>query len=61
MKLNDIKIGQKVNVRTWSGRIETGKIVGKDEDIKNGMPGIDYETDDGEGYWCYLSQIVKVY
>jgi hypothetical protein len=55
--LSDIRVGSRVIVRDSFG---TGKprevtVVGLDEDIKNGRPGIDYD-----GSWAYLSQVDRV-
>jgi hypothetical protein len=38
-----------------SGPEERVTVEGVDSDIKNGMPGIDYD-----GHWAYLSQVVRV-
>jgi hypothetical protein len=31
------------------------------EDVKNGRPGIDYTTEDGDDHWAYLDQVQAVY
>jgi len=31
------------------------------EDVKNGRPGIDYVTEDGDDHWAYLDQVQAVY
>ncbi len=30
-------------------------------DVKNGRPGIDYTTEDGDDHWAYLDQVQAVY
>jgi hypothetical protein len=57
VKLKDIREGSVVIVRDNFG---TGKprevtVVGLDEDIKNGRPGIDYDDS-----WAYLTQVDRV-
>lgn len=62
VQLKDIREGSIVVVRGnfGSGPRETVTVVGLDEDIKNGLPGIDYDTADGDGHWAYLSQVSSV-
>jgi hypothetical protein len=57
VQLEDIRKGSIVIVRGnfGSGTEERVKVEEVDSDIKNGMPGIDYE-----GHWAYLSQVVRV-
>lgn len=57
VKLKDIREGSVVVVRGnfGSGPEETVTVEYVDEDIKNGMPGIDYD-----GHWAYLSQVQRV-
>ena len=57
VQLEDIRKGSIVIVRGnfGSGPEERVKVEEVDSDIKNGMPGIDYE-----GHWAYLSQVVRV-
>ena len=55
--LSDIRVGSRVIVRdnfgTGAPRVVT--VVGLDEDIKNGRPGIDYDDS-----WAYLTQVDRV-
>jgi hypothetical protein len=57
VKLEDIREGSVVIVRGnfGSGPEERVTVEGVDSDIKNGMPGIDYD-----GHWAYLSQVQRV-
>jgi len=64
VKLSDMRIGSTINVRGCfgSGKHVLATVVTIEEDIKNGRPGIDYETEDGDGdlCWAYLEQVDKV-
>jgi hypothetical protein len=57
VQLKDVREGSVVIVRGnfGSGPEERVTVEGVDSDIKNGMPGIDYD-----GHWAYLSQVVRV-
>jgi hypothetical protein len=57
VQLKDVREGSIVIVRGnfGSGPEERVTVEGVDSDIKNGMPGIDYD-----GHWAYLSQVVRV-
>jgi hypothetical protein len=57
VKLEDVREGSVVVVRGnfGSGPEETVTVEYVDSDIKNGMPGIDYD-----GHWAYLSQVQRV-
>jgi hypothetical protein len=57
VQLKDVREGSVVIVRCnfGSGPEERVTVEGVDSDIKNGMPGIDYD-----GHWAYLSQVVRV-
>jgi hypothetical protein len=57
VQLKDVREGSIVIVRGnfGSGPEERVTVEYVDSDIKNGMPGIDYE-----GHWAYLSQVVRV-
>lgn len=59
-KLEDLNVGDTVVVNTWGNGKQSGTIVEVEDDIKNGMPGISYDTANGEGFWCYLDQISEV-
>lgn len=60
--LNEINVGDIVRVRTDFGMGPVIRAIVEDicDDVKNGRPGIDYKTMDGEGYWCYLDQVVSI-
>jgi hypothetical protein len=57
VQLENIRKGSIVIVRGnfGSGPEERVKVEEVDSDIKNGMPGIDYD-----GHWAYLSQVQRV-
>lgn len=58
MNINNLKVGQRVQVSCWSGEYRFGTINYINMDIKNGRAGIDYTDDKGGEWWCYLDQIV---
>lgn len=62
VKLEDIKIGDKVMVRGNFGmdKPTIGVVTDAEEDIKNGRAGIVYNLEDGTGRWAYLEQVDKV-
>ncbi len=55
--LSDIRVGSRVIVRDnfGSGKPREVTVVGVEEDVKNGLPGIDYDES-----WAYLSQVDRV-
>ena len=55
--LSDIREGSIVRVRDnfGSGSPKNVIVTGVDEDIKNGLPGIDYDDS-----WAYLTQVDRV-
>jgi hypothetical protein len=57
VQLEDVREGSIVIVRGnfGSGPEERVKVEGVDSDIKNGIPGIDYD-----GHWAYMSQVQRV-
>lgn len=57
VRLKDIQVGSRVIVRDnfGLGRPREVIVLEVDEDIKNGIPGIDYE-----GSWAYLHQVERV-
>lgn len=57
VKLKDIQEGSRVIVRDnfGLGRPREVIVLEVDEDIKNGIPGINYE-----GSWAYLHQVERV-
>jgi len=61
MKLNELKIGDKVQVASaWgSGPMHFGIVKDVLEDVKNDCPGIDYVLDSGANHWAYLSQVIR--
>lgn len=66
VKLEDIKVGSIVIVRTnfGSGQPVQAIVDSVEEDIKNGYPGIDYTIGGAanwhDGSWAYLSQVDRV-
>ena len=57
VQLEDIRKGSVVIVRGNFGSGPEERVTVEDvhRDVKNGMPGIDYE-----GHWAYLSQVQRV-
>lgn len=57
VKFDDLREGSVVIVRGnfGNGPEQRVKVEGLDRDIKNGIPGIDYE-----GSWAYLYQVQRV-
>jgi len=55
--LSDIREGSIVRVRDnfGTGSPKNVTVTGVDEDIKNGLPGIDYDDS-----WAYLTQVDRV-
>lgn len=51
-------IGSLIQVQTSSGLV-WGTIQDIDMEGKNGIPTIDYVDGNGEGFWCYHTQVVK--
>ena len=60
---DQIKEGSEVYVRTNFGQGPTvkGTVTSKEVDVKNGRPGIDYNDEQGVGWWAYADQIAAVY
>ncbi len=61
MTIDQLKVGDKVLVSSnfGSGPVIEGTVDLIEQDIKNGFPGIDYVTKDGNLKWAYIDQIVK--
>lgn len=59
IKYSDLQNGMRIEVLN-SGAVHIGTIVELERDIKNGMPGANYDLDNGEGYWCYVDQIRRI-
>ena len=62
ISLKQVREGSRVVVRGdfGTGRPVQATVVMADSDIKNGRPGIDYTTDDGDERWAYLTQVDRV-
>lgn len=62
IKLSQVRAGSVILVRgSWgSDPAVRATVDSVEEDIKNGRPGIDYTTVNGDGHWAYLDQISKV-
>ena len=60
--IKQIRKGSIVMVRGGFGSDPAvrARVVNVEKDIKNGFPGIDYETMDGESYWAYIDQVERV-
>jgi RecA/RadA recombinase len=57
-----LKEGSIVEVRGnfGSGPAELATIECVEDDIKNGIPGIDYRTVGGDSHWAYIHQIHRI-
>ena len=60
-----VKAGDTVVVRQWGGGTLTGTVEEVLEDVKHGLPGIDYEVHNPQGEWerhkwAYMDQIISV-
>lgn len=58
MNIRDLKIGDKVRVRTRDIGIVIGTVTEVEEDIKNGSPGIGFDIP-GDSRWCYDNQVLN--
>ena len=61
IKITQVRPGSKVIVRAefgLSGSVEA-TVISVEANIKNGRPGIDYNTKNGQ-FWAYLDQISRV-
>jgi hypothetical protein len=63
IKLKELREGSVVYVRGafGTGPSQKATVTAVEEDIKNGRPGIDYTTEDGDDHWAYLDQVQAVY
>lgn len=57
-----IKEGSQVEVRGnfGSGPLELVTVDCVEDDIKNGIPGIDYTTQSGASHWAYMHQVHRI-
>jgi len=63
VQLNEMRNGSRVVLRTSWGRGNTvvGVVTDVCEDVKNGIPGVDYVVENtGSTHWAYLDQVDKV-
>jgi len=62
IKLSQVREGSVVMVRGCFGNDPAVRatVTGVDSDIKNGLPGIDYRTREGDMHWAYLDQVDSV-
>ena len=58
ISIDDLREGHKVTVSTWGSSYRHGTITAVEDDIKNGIPGIDYTDSNGGTWWCYIDQVV---
>lgn len=63
--LHQLSEGDTIKVRSGfgNGPIHVGTVLGVCEDIKNGLPGVDYSMEgdtNGFSHWCYLDQVLAV-
>lgn len=61
--LKQLREGSVVYVRGafGTGPAVKATVTAVEKDIKNGRPGIDYTTEDGDDLWAYLDQVQAVY
>lgn len=61
MNISQVEMGKKYYIQSsfGNGRLVVGTITEIDNDIKNGIPGVGYEDEDGEGFWAYDHQVKK--
>ena len=57
-----LKEGSIVEVRGnfGSGPLELAAVTCVENDIKNGLPGIDYTTYAGASHWAYMHQVHRI-
>jgi hypothetical protein len=57
-----LRAGSVVYVRTnfGTGPVIRATVTDVEQSVKNGLPGIDYTDESGDGYWAYAEQIVRV-
>jgi hypothetical protein len=62
LTLKDVREGSVVFVcgDFGTGPAKRVTVTYTDNDIKNGYPGIDYITEDGDERWAYLTQVQSV-
>ena len=60
VKLSQVREGSIVVVYNTGNGYVRGTVIETLTDVKNGIPGIDYELDNGQGYWAYIDQIQSV-
>lgn len=63
VSLKDLREGSIVYLRGafGTGPLQKATIVEVCEDVKNGLPGVDYVDEQGNSLWAYLSQVQAVY
>jgi len=57
-----LKEGSIVEVRGnfGSGPLELVTVTCVEDDVKNGIPGIDYTTQSGDSHWAYMHQVYRI-
>lgn len=56
----DYRVGDTIEYRHFGGGLRVVTVTHKERDIKNGFPGFDGDTPDGDTWWGYDHQIVRV-
>lgn len=54
------KVGDTIYYEPLGGGVRKGVVTLKEADIKKGRPGFDMLHEDGNTYWGYDDQIIKV-
>ena len=59
INIDELKSDTKIIVRTWCEGLRLGIVENVDYD--EGVPvSVSYVDSEGEGYWCYFDQIVRI-
>ena len=53
-------IGDTITYKQFGGTLRTGTVTNHEDDIKNGEPGFDIVDENGDAWWGYDHQIVRV-
>lgn len=54
------RVGSRIQYYTLGCKLRTVTVTHRDADIKDGSPGFDGTTDDGEDVWGYDGDIARV-
>ncbi len=54
------QVGDEIEYEDLGGSLRIARVVAKSKDIKNGHPGFDCVGNQGQEWWGYDAQIVRV-